>query len=149
MNPKLLIKISATPLGAWLRSAHSALYRASGGKIGNKTFGCETFLLTTTGAKTGKPRTAPLLYLKDGKHFVIVASNGGSPAHPAWFVNLTKTPEATVQIGRDAMKVRARQANAQEKARLWPRLTKFYEGYEVYQSVTKREIPVVILEPVQ
>ena len=149
MNPRFLVKLSKTPIAAWLRSAHSALYRASGGKIGNKTFGCETFLLTTTGAKTGKPRTAPLLYLKDGKHFVIVASNGGSPAHPAWFVNLTKTPEATVQIGRDAMKVRARQANAQEKARLWPRLTKFYEGYEVYQSVTKREIPVVILEPVQ
>ena len=149
MNPKLLININATPLGAWLRSAHSALYRASGGKIGNKTFGCETFLLTTTGAKTGKPRTAPLLYLKDGKHFVIVASNGGSPAHPAWFVNLTKTPEAAVQIGRDVTKVRARQANAQEKARLWPLLTKFYQGYEVYQSVTKREIPVVILEPVK
>jgi deazaflavin-dependent oxidoreductase (nitroreductase family) len=146
MNPKFLIKLSATPLGAWLRSAHVALYRATGGKIGNKTFGCETFLLTTTGAKSGSSRTAPLLYLKDGKHFVVVASNGGSPAHPAWFVNLTKNPDATIQIGRDVTKVRARKANAQEKARLWPRLTKFYEGYEVYQEHTKREIPVVILE---
>jgi len=148
MNPKFLIKMSKTPIAAWLRSAHSALYRASGGRIGNKTFGCETFLLTTTGAKSGKPRTAPLLYLKDGKRFVIVASHGGAPAHPAWFVNLTKNPDATVQIGRDVTKVRARKANADEKARLWPRLTKFYEGYEVYQSVTKREIPVVILERV-
>jgi len=148
MNPKFLIKLSATPMGAWLRSAHSALYRATGGKIGNKTFGCETFLLTTTGAKSRKQRTAPLLYLKDGKHFVIVASNGGSPAHPAWFVNLTKNPDAAVQIGQVVMKVRARKANAQEKARLWPHLTKFYGGYEVYQEHTKREIPVVILERV-
>lgn len=148
MNPKFLIKLSATPMGAWLRSAHSALYRATGGKIGNKTFGCETFLLTTTGAKSGGSRTAPLLYLKDGKHFVVVASNGGSPAHPAWFVNLTKNPDATIQIGNEVTKVRARKANAQEKARLWPRLTKFYEGYEVYQEHTKREIPIVILERV-
>jgi len=149
MNPKFLIKLSATPMGAWLRSAHSALYRATGGKIGNKTFGCETFLLTTTGAKSGKQRTAPLLYLKDGKHFVIVASHGGSPTHPAWFVNLTKHPEATVQVGREVMKVRARRATHDEKARLWPRLTKFYKGYEVYQGHTKREIPVVVLELVQ
>jgi len=149
MNPKFLIKLNQTPLAAMLRDAQTFLFRASGGRIANKTFGCETFLLTTTGAKTGKPRTAPLLYLEDGKHFVIVASNGGSPAHPAWFVNLTKTPEATVQIGRDVTQVRARQASAQEKTRLWPRLTKFYEGYAVYQEHTKREIPVVILEPVQ
>ena len=147
MNPKFLIKLSKTPIAAWLRSAHSALYRASGGKIGNKTFGCETFLLTTTGAKSGQARTAPLLYIRDGKDFVVVASHGGSPTHPAWFVNLTKHPDATIQIGREVTKVRARRANAEEKARLWPRLTKFYDGYEVYQEHTKREIPVVILEP--
>jgi deazaflavin-dependent oxidoreductase (nitroreductase family) len=146
MNPKFLIRLNATPMAAWLRSMHSALYRVSGGKIGGRTFGCETFLLTTTGAKSGKPRTAPLLYIQDGKQFVIVASNGGSPTHPAWFLNLTKHPEAIVQAGREVTKVRARKANAEEKARLWPRLTWFYEGYEVYQEHTVREIPVVILE---
>ena len=147
MDPKFLIKLNATPMAAWLRSMHSALYRMSGGKIGGKTFGCETFLLTTTGAKSGKPRTAPLLYLKDGKHFVVVASNGGSPSNPAWLVNLTRTPDATVQAGQEITRVLARKATPEEKARLWPRLTKFYGGYEVYQEHTKREIPVVILEP--
>jgi len=146
MNPKFLIRLNATPMAAWLRSMHSALYRVSGGRIGGRTFGCDTFLLTTTGAKSGKPRTAPLLYLRDAERLVVVASNAGSPAHPAWFVNLSKHPDATVQIGREVTKVRARKANDQEKARLWPRLTKFYEGYEVYQEYTKREIPVVILE---
>jgi deazaflavin-dependent oxidoreductase (nitroreductase family) len=147
MDPHRLVKLSRTPLAGILRNLQTFLLRSTGGVIGNKTFGCDTFLLTTTGAKSGRLRTAPLLYIREGANYVIVASNGGSPKHPAWWINLQKNPAATIQTGREVTKVRARKANADEKARLWPRLTKFYEGYAVYQSVTKREIPVVILEP--
>jgi deazaflavin-dependent oxidoreductase (nitroreductase family) len=147
MDPHMLVKLSRTPLAGILRNFQTFLFRSSGGVIGNKTFGCDTFLLTTTGAKSGRPRTAPLLYIREGENYIIVASNAGSPKHPAWWINPQKNPQATIQIGREVTKVRARKANAEEKARLWPRLTKFYDVYAVYQSVTKREIPVAILEP--
>jgi deazaflavin-dependent oxidoreductase (nitroreductase family) len=128
-----------------MSSTHTGLYRLTGGAIGGKMFGAPILLLTTTGRKTGKQRTTPLLYLPDGENLVIVASKGGAPEHPAWFFNLKANPQVTVQLGRDVRKMAARESTPDEKARLWPKLTAMYSGYADYQKKTTREIPLVIL----
>ena len=102
-------------------------------------------LLTTTGRKSGKPRTTPLQYMKDGEDMVIVASNGGNVRHPAWWHNIKAQPQATAQVGKTTMSVRAETANADERARLWPLLVATYSGYQDYEDETERTIPVVIL----
>jgi deazaflavin-dependent oxidoreductase (nitroreductase family) len=104
-------------------------------------------LLTTTGSKSGKPRTNPVLFIVDGADLATVASAGGAEKNPSWFVNLMHTPEATVKIKRETRKVRARKASPDERARLWPRLAAAYMTYNDYAKKTKREIPVVILSP--
>ena len=123
------------------------LYRRSGGRLGNTLKGAPILLLDHVGRKSGVTRTAPLLYMRDGEDVVIVASRGGSDAMPAWWLNLQATPTTTVQIGTERRRVLAREASAQEKAELWPRLVEMYGDYEVYQRRTTREIPVVILSP--
>ena len=112
-------------------------------------FGAPVLLLTTTGRKSGKKRTIPLLYLEDGVNLVVVASNGGAPRHPAWWSNLCANPEATVEIGHRELRVRAREASPEEKERLWPRLVAMYGPYQSYRRRTDREIPIVILRPVE
>ena len=104
-------------------------------------------LLDHVGRKSGAARTAPLLYMRDGDDLVIVASRGGSDAMPAWWLNLQANPTTTVQIGTERRRVVAREASAEEKAARWPRLVEMYGDYEVYRRRTKREIPVVILNP--
>ena len=104
-------------------------------------------LLTSTGRKSGQPRTAPLLALQDGENMVIIASNGGSDKHPVWWLNLQNQPEAGLQLGSEKKRVRAERANDEEKARLWPRLVEMYASYADYQKKTERAIPVVILRP--
>ncbi len=104
-------------------------------------------LLTTTGRRSGKQRTVPLLYLKDGNNVVLVASNGGAVKHPTWWLNLQANPDAEIQIKGVRQRVRAEQASAKEKQRLWPALVKMYPGYQRYQEITNRDIPVVILFP--
>ena len=102
-------------------------------------------LLTTTGRRSGKQRTVPLLYLMDGPNVVLVASNGGAVRHPTWWLNLQTTSEAWIQIKGIRQRVKAEQASEAEKQRLWPRLTAMYPGYKRYQEITDRNIPVVIL----
>jgi deazaflavin-dependent oxidoreductase (nitroreductase family) len=104
-------------------------------------------LLDHVGAKTGKRRTTPLTYLRDGETLVIVASKGGHPRNPAWFHNLRANPDTTVQVGSQRRPVRARVATPAERTRLWPRVVGLYGGYQDYQERTDREIPLVILEP--
>jgi deazaflavin-dependent oxidoreductase (nitroreductase family) len=123
------------------------LYRRSGGRLGNTLKGAPILLLDHVGRKSGVTRTAPLLYMRDGEDVVIVASRGGSDAMPAWWLNLQANPTTTVEIGTERRRVLAREASAQEKAELWPRLVEMYGDYEVYQRRTTREIPVVILSP--
>ncbi len=123
-------------------------YKLTGGKIGETFRGAPVLLLTTTGRKTGKRRTTPVLYVIDGDNLAIVASNGGRPKDPSWLLNLRKNPEAEIQIKKTLSKVRAKQASSSEKARLWPLVTKMYPTYNDYQKKTTREIPVVILERV-
>lgn len=121
-------------------------YRLTGGKIGGTFRGAPVLLLTTTGRKTGKRRTTPLLYVRNGNNWTVVASNGGRPKDPSWFFNLRRNPEAEIQIKTNVSKVLAKQASPEEKTRLWPLLTKMYPTYNDYQKKTEREIPVVILE---
>jgi F420H(2)-dependent quinone reductase len=126
---------------------NTAIYRRTGGRLGNKVKGAPVLLLDHVGRKSGKARTTPLLYLEDGADVVIVGSRGGSDAMPAWFFNLMAKPETTIQIGGKRRSVIARQANDEERARLWPRLVEMYADYEAYQRRTERKIPVVILSP--
>jgi deazaflavin-dependent oxidoreductase (nitroreductase family) len=104
-------------------------------------------LLDHYGAKSGKKRTSPLVYLEDGEDLVIVASKGGSPRHPAWFHNLRANPDTTVQVGSERLHVHAREASPGERPRLWRKALEVYRGYEGYQRRTGRKIPVVVLEP--
>jgi deazaflavin-dependent oxidoreductase (nitroreductase family) len=124
---------------------HSILYRISNGRIGGTLANSPVLLLTTTGRRSGKQRTIPLLYLRDGRNVVLVASNGGAVRHPNWWLNLQTTAEAWIQMKGIRQRVKAEQASAAEKQRLWPRITAMYPGYERYQQITNRDIPVVIL----
>jgi deazaflavin-dependent oxidoreductase (nitroreductase family) len=129
---------------------HTAVYRASGGRLGHTLPGTplRMLLLDHVGAKSGVERTSPLLYIEDGEDVVIVASKGGFPKHPAWFHNLKANPDTTVQVGRERRRVHARVATPAERERLWPRAVRNYPGYADYQKRSKgREIPLVILEP--
>lgn len=128
-------------------SANVALYRRSGGRLGGKIKGAPVLLLEHVGRKSGQARTAPLLYLTDGDKLVIVASRGGSDAMPAWWLNLKGNPTTTVTIGSERRRVTARQATAEERHALWPRLVAMYGDYAIYQRRTDREIPVIILSP--
>ena len=134
--------------------AHVWVYQKTGGRLGNKwrigaafPRGVPVLLLTTIGRKSGQRKTTPLLYLRDGDRVVIVGSQGGLPKHPQWFLNLQKTPEVEVQIGQEVRSLRARVANPEEHAVLWPRLVDLYADFATYQAWTDRAIPVVILEP--
>lgn len=128
---------------------HVALYRASGGRFLNRFRGGPMLLLTTQGRKTGRSRTTPLLYVRDGNDFVVVASNGGMDWEPAWWLNLKSDPIGQVQAGARAHRVRAEQVEPADRARLWPRLTRMYSAYDGYQRRVSREIAVVRLRPVR
>ncbi len=104
-------------------------------------------LLTTMGRTSGKSHTVPLLYLQDGETLVVVASWGGRDYHPDWYLNLIAQPAATVNTGGISRPVVARTADQEERAMWWARVQQAYRGYEVYQSRTRREIPIVLLEP--
>jgi F420H(2)-dependent quinone reductase len=103
--------------------------------------------LTVTGRKTGKRRTKPLLYMPDGDRYVVVASNGGRPDHPAWFLNVRANPDVDVQVGRRRFAARARIPEEGERDRLWRMAGEHYEGWPHYQTLTHRQLPVVVLEP--
>jgi deazaflavin-dependent oxidoreductase (nitroreductase family) len=121
------------------------LYRRSGGRIGGRMFGAPVLLLSTTGRRSGRPWTVPLVYQTDGDRWVIVASNAGNPWHPAWWHNLRARPEATVQISRQTYPVTAVEATGDERERLWRLMTDVYKGYDTYTRKTTRTIPVVVL----
>ena len=124
---------------------HKVVYERSGGRLGANLCGRTMLLLTTTGRKSGKARSLPLAYLADGDDLIVVASNGGEPTHPAWWLNLRENPQAKVQVGRERFAVTASRAGAEERARLWPRLKAYNPPYAHYERKTEREIPVVIL----
>ncbi|MEU1427212.1 nitroreductase family deazaflavin-dependent oxidoreductase [Nocardia sp. NPDC005746] len=131
------------------------IYRRTGGRIGGKwRIGAgfrkpvPTLLLEHRGRKSGTVYTVPLLYIGDGADTIVVASQGGLPKHPQWYRNLCANPDTHIQIGRDRFAVRAHTADADQRARLWPRLVEAYADFDTYQAWTEREIPVVILTPI-
>jgi len=104
-------------------------------------------LLTTTGAKSGKERTSPLVYTTDGDRIVIIASKAGAPTHPAWFHNLVANPDVTIEVGDLKVKARARVAEPTERDPLWEQTKAAFPGFRDYEEKTARVIPVVVLEP--
>ncbi len=136
MNRTLLRVITRT---------HRFMYRISDGRLGNELGGRPMLMLTTTGRKSGQPRTTPLLYMPYGDAFLVVASNGGSEKPPAWGFNVKAKAEAVGQVGREKIPVRAEQADAERRAELWPKLVDYYPDYQGYQDGVEREIPVVVL----
>lgn len=137
--PKLMIRL--------MGRAQAAIYRRSGGTRLSSFGAAPVLLLTTTGRRTGKERTVPLLYVKDGEAFAIVGSMGGHDSHPAWVHNLRAHPRATVQVGDQVIAVNAREAGGDEVTRLWPQLVEMYPAYADYRTRTLRRFPVVLLVP--
>lgn len=148
---------SKTPreLPEWIRH-HIDRYVATDGAEGylwDATFGggkgmVPCLLLTTTGRKSGNALTLPLIFGRSGADYVVVASKGGAPAHPAWYLNLEANPEVRLQVKGDKFLARAHTAGAAERAALWPKMVEIYAPYEDYQAKTDRQIPVVVLTPV-
>jgi F420H(2)-dependent quinone reductase len=137
---------------------HQFVYRHSGGLIGSRIVAGRALLLTTTGRRSGQPRTCALIYIKDGERWVVVASNGGSDHPPCWLLNLQTHPAVAVQIGRKKFSARASVASAEERERLWRRVNRHNMGlapimhpgalgrYDVYQRHDTHAIPLVLLE---
>jgi deazaflavin-dependent oxidoreductase (nitroreductase family) len=125
---------------------HVRRYRETDGEEGHDWQGTQTLILTTTGRKSGEQRSTPLIYGRSGEEFLIVASNGGAVAPPAWYLNLEANPEADIQVKADRFKVRTRVATPDEKPELWRTMTAEWPAYDEYQKRTDREIPVVVLE---
>jgi deazaflavin-dependent oxidoreductase (nitroreductase family) len=145
--PTLPIDTAVKVVDATLFRAHRFAYRVSGGRVGHHIGKLRCLMLTTTGARTGRRRETSLLYGRDGDRYILVASKGGSPRHPAWFLNLRAHPDAEVMVGQKRFRVRASVAAGAERTRLWRLMVGEYRGYETYQARTSREIPVVILTP--
>ena len=129
-------------------------YRVSGGRLGGSwrvgsalRAPVPVCLLTTTGRKSGEPRTFPLLHFPDGDQVLLVASQGGLPKHPQWYLNILADPAVTVQVGRRSRAMTAREATSAERDELWPRLVERYADFADYQANTSRVIPVIICEP--
>jgi proline iminopeptidase len=126
---------------------HVRRYRETNGEEGHIwREGSTILLLTTTGRKSGNKTTTPLIYGLDGDNPVIVASKGGAPEHPGWYKNLVANPAAEVQILGETFPVRARDAEGEERERLWQTMNGIWKHYDEYQTKTDRQIPVVVLE---
>ena len=135
---------------------HAKRYLSSGGSDGHlyrisqpgrPQLTVPSLLLTTTGRKSGEKYIFPLFYGEDGGRYFVVASKGGAPRHPVWYLNLQANPEVEVQVGTRKLKAHARTAAGEERARLWQKALQFWPPYADYQNKTEREIPVVVLEP--
>ncbi len=126
---------------------HVHRYRETGGEVGYLWNGVPILLLTTTGRRSGQPRTTPLIFGRDGDDYLVIASKGGAPEHPQWYRNLTADPEVELQVKDSVFRARARTAAPQEKSRLWDIMTDLWPNYDVYTTRTDRVIPLVVLTP--
>ncbi len=138
-----------TPLKRAIPAIHLTVYRLTNGRLSAKLAGQKMLLLTTTGRRTGKRRTVPLLYVDDGDAMVVIGSNWGGNNHPLWVRNLSANPEAKVQVRGRRRKVTVHVASGAERERLWSLVTSTYAGYEAYAArlADKREIALVVLTP--
>lgn len=126
--------------------AHVQKYLETDGEVGHLWNGVPCLVLWTTGRKSGETRAAPLIYGSRGDDVVIVASKGGAPEHPAWYLNLAADPSVEVQVGADRYAGRARTAGGDERAELWKLMAGIWPDYDDYQAKTDRQIPVVVIE---
>ena len=131
-----------------LGAEHVRRYQETNGEVGYLWNGVPILLLTTKGRKTGEPRTTPLIFGKDGERYLIVASQGGAPKHPLWYLNLVETPEVKIQVLSKHFRAMAHIATEDEKPRLWQLVTETWPNYNVYQTRTNRVIPLVVLDPI-
>jgi deazaflavin-dependent oxidoreductase (nitroreductase family) len=127
---------------------HVRRYRETDGEVGYLWNGVPTLILTTTGRSSGLLRDTPLICATDGEHYVVIASQGGAPSHPQWYLNLRKDGRVQVQVKGDRFDATARTAEGQERDRLWKLMADAWPSYDTYQQRTDRVIPVVVLEPV-
>lgn len=141
----------STPLGErglrLLGKLNVPLYRATRGRLFGRLGRAPVLLLTSTGRRSGMPRTAPVLYMRDGDRLIVIGSNIGNPHAPAWALNLEANPDAQVEIGPARFPVCARVAHGEERERLWRLMNAQYAGFDVYRRRTAREIRVFVLEP--
>lgn len=131
----------------WTGKLNVPVYRLSGGRIGGTVGRAPLLLLTTTGRRSGERRTAPVVYLADGERLVLIDTNAGNERLPAWSLNLAANPEATVELGRQRRRVRARVAEGDERAELWARHIDQFAGFDFYVTRLQRTPSVWILEP--
>lgn len=136
----------AAPDLALVGEEHVRRYLETNGEVGHDWNGVPALLLTTKGRKTGEDRTSALIYGRLNDAYVVIASMGGAPTHPMWFLNLVATPGVTSQVGADRFAARARVAEGEERIAGWGKMVEIWPNYDVYQSRTDRVIPVVILE---
>ncbi len=136
-----------TPVVRLFWKLHPWIYRASGGRVLGRLVGMDVLLLTTTGARTGRPRTTALTCFEDAGRYVVIGSFLGEPHHPGWVHNLRASPHARVQRGSRRLPVTAHEAHGEERARLWKRAVAIQPEYSSYETRTEREIPVVVLDP--
>ncbi|MFG1931609.1 nitroreductase family deazaflavin-dependent oxidoreductase [Mycobacterium sp. NPDC048908] len=127
--------------------AHIWTYQRTGGRLGAKLLWFPAALITTTGRKTGKPRTTPALFVRDGDRVVLPASFFGRGENPMWYRNLKNNPKVHVQIRGEHLDLVARDATDEERDRYWPKLMRIYPPYRNYRQATDRVIPLVVCEP--
>lgn len=130
-----------------LGETHVRAYRETGGERGYLWNGVPILLLTTQGRTSGEPRTIPIIFTGHGGGYVIIASRGGSPTHPQWYLNILAEPRVELQVKSNKFAARARTAESPEREQLWAEATKTWPKYDEYQSRTTRMIPVVVIEP--
>jgi deazaflavin-dependent oxidoreductase (nitroreductase family) len=130
-----------------LGAEHVRRYQETDGEVGYLWNDVPILLLTTTGRRTNQRRTSALIFGQDGRDYLVVASTGGAPSHPSWYLNLVTTPEATIQVRAQHVPVVAHTASEADKPRLLKIVTGVWPNYDVYQTRTERIIPLVVLSP--
>lgn len=138
-----------TPDYSLLGDEHVRRYRETNGEVGHIWNGATALLLTTIGKKSGQPRTLPLIYAQDGDNYIVVASKGGAPTHPSWYLNIRKNPEVEIQVKDRIIQATTRTVEGAERERLWKIATDMWPNYDQYQERTDRIIPVVVIEPIK
>ena len=129
--------------------AHLRKYLETDGEVGYLWNGVPCLVMTTKGHRTGEPRRHPIIFSRDGANYVVIASAGGSPNHPKWYLNLCAEPRVQLQIKGEKLDAIARTAQSPERERLWRQAAREWPNYDVYTTRTSRQIPVVVLEPVR
>jgi deazaflavin-dependent oxidoreductase (nitroreductase family) len=152
--PAIRMRLRGTAFARAYARAHAKLYALTGGRVGAAIHVASgprppVLLLETTGRRSGERRTTPLIYLTDGRDMIVIAANAGHPQHPAWWLNLTADPRATVQRGGERRDVVATEVEGARRVELWRRFAAMYAGLEAYQAQATRRFPVVALTPAE